>query len=391
MSATGILELIKALPKDEYRVYFTSPSVPSADQRRILEQYAADIALIPNGGLWTRPKLSLIQTLAAEAKTNLRTAFHIKPQIMLRQALKQWQIDLVYSTSVLINDPAISARLMGLPHLWHIKERVGKQGITHFYLPDSLLAQAITKLANRVIVMSDYIAEFFAQQQQMAKVIKIADGLNPAEFDSPQLVAKARALRQRLGIPERALVVGLVASINSAWKRHELFIEAAAQIHREMPDVLFVHFGPIPQQDGLHRTRYLSLQKLASSLGVADRILWAGEVSNIPVMMASLNLLIHPTAVEPFGRVAIEAMASGVPVIGPSVGGIAESVVDKQTGLLVEPNSADALAQAGLELLRDPDKLERLGIAARQHVREHFSIQRHVDQIMKVIDIELSA
>ena len=62
----------------------------------------------------------------------------------------------------------------------------------------------------------------------------------------------------------------------------------------------------------------------------------------------------HPCDIEPFGRIAIEAMAAGTPVVGPNVGGISETVVDGETGILVAPGALDAFANATEQLIRDP-------------------------------------
>lgn len=105
---------------------------------------------------------------------------------------------------------------------------------------------------------------------------------------------------------------------------------------------------------------------------MANSFIWGGVVRNIPEMMAAVDLLVHPTDVEPFGRVAIEAMATGVPVVGAAGGGIAESIVDGQTGLLVPPDQPKAFVEAAMKLLQDVHLRSRMGEAGARRVKEIF-------------------
>ena len=100
--------------------------------------------------------------------------------------------------------------------------------------------------------------------------------------------------------------------------------------------------------------------------------------------MNALDVLVHPCNVEGFGRVAIEAMAAQRPVVGPNQGGVAESVIDGETGFLVPAGDVDAFAQATACLLQDKALRQRLGDQAKQYTVAHFSLQRHVDQTLSI-------
>jgi glycosyltransferase involved in cell wall biosynthesis len=125
---------------------------------------------------------------------------------------------------------------------------------------------------------------------------------------------------------------------------------------------------------------------MVESFGLNGRFIWAGVVNNIPEMMHALDLLIHPTDQEGFGRVAIEAMAARVPVVGPNRGGIAESVVHGETGLLVPADQPEAFAEAALSILKDHKLLRKMGEAGAAHVRKHFSVEQHINKMMEVFD-----
>jgi glycosyltransferase involved in cell wall biosynthesis len=241
----------------------------------------------------------------------------------------------------------------------------------------------IELLSSRIIVMGSFIAETFSHHRRTAKVVKVYDGLDLRDFHQP---ADGKTLRTLLHIQDDEFLVGLIASINASWKKHEIFIQMAALLKETLPKVRFVHFGHIPSPSTHHWKRYDTLCRMIEELDLKDHFIWAGVVADIPQMMDALDVLVHPCDTEPFGRVAIEAMAAGKPVVGPARGGIAESVVNGQTGFLVEPGNPEAFAKAAEYLLVNPGLRREMGCAGRARVEAHFSIQYHVMNMIEVFD-----
>jgi glycosyltransferase involved in cell wall biosynthesis len=101
----------------------------------------------------------------------------------------------------------------------------------------------------------------------------------------------------------------------------------------------------------------------------------------VPELLRLTDIMVLPSRNEPFGRVLIEAMATGKPVIATASGGAPEIVVPEETGLLVPPENAEALAGALLRLLGDEDLRQRMGAAGVARAREHFDVRRVVEQV----------
>lgn len=120
------------------------------------------------------------------------------------------------------------------------------------------------------------------------------------------------------------------------------------------------------------------LQALAADLGVSDRVELRGRVDNaqIPALMRSADAVVCAPWYEPFGMVAVEAMACGVPVIASAVGGQIDTVVDGVTGLHVPPRNPDRLAAALRSLLDDPEPRRAMGAAGADRARERFGWDR---------------
>ena len=125
------------------------------------------------------------------------------------------------------------------------------------------------------------------------------------------------------------------------------------------------------------------MKEMARKSGVEDRIIWAGVVEDPPAVMNAIDILAHACDIEGFPRVVLEAMAAGKPAVGPCAGGFAEGF-GSGGGLLVEPGSADQLAQGIRELLKDPQRSGRLGADGRRRVVENFSTMHHLAKMIEV-------
>jgi glycosyltransferase involved in cell wall biosynthesis len=99
-----------------------------------------------------------------------------------------------------------------------------------------------------------------------------------------------------------------------------------------------------------------------------------------------MDVVVHASDREPFGRVLLEAMAANRPVIAPREGGPLEIVSDGDTGVLVPPRDADALAAAIVSLLEDPARRGAMARAARSHVAARFDIRQHARAVEAVLD-----
>jgi glycosyltransferase involved in cell wall biosynthesis len=163
------------------------------------------------------------------------------------------------------------------------------------------------------------------------------------------------------------------------WKNHLAFIEAAARLAASLPTARFVIAGD--DLFGEHPAYRTALERRAEQLGLKDRLVFAGYRLDIGALLNTCDVLIHPATREPLGRVILEAMAAGKPVVAVNAGGPAEIVRHERDGLLTATAAPDELAAAALRLIQDPALAERLGATARQRVGDGFDIRRTVREI----------
>ena len=154
-------------------------------------------------------------------------------------------------------------------------------------------------------------------------------------------------------------------------KGQKYLIEAMPLVLREVPDAHLIIFG-----EGDLRA---PLEKQIKQLALAKRVLLPGFREDVMSLMKSADLFVMSSVTEGLGSAVLDAMAMGHAVVGTRAGGIPEAVVPDETGLLVEPADAKALAAAIVRLLKDAALRKQLGEAGRARVTEHFGVDRLVD------------
>ena len=185
--------------------------------------------------------------------------------------------------------------------------------------------------------------------------------------------------------------IGMIANL-VPWKRHDLFIEAAILL-RDFRDaegrpITWVIAGS--DLFGEHADYVVALRKRIADAGLAERFVWL-EGRSATEILPSLDLLVHPPAEEPFGRVICEAMAAGVPIVACDASGPGSILSDGKTGFLfpkqVEsgklrslPAAAVAIAERIRYALTHPDERAAIAAAAKAVVRDHYTIERVADE-----------
>ena len=168
--------------------------------------------------------------------------------------------------------------------------------------------------------------------------------------------------------------IGIVGNINRPIKRIDLFVEAAGLLAAEFPRLRWHLLG-----DGHLRPQ---LENRATELGIADRTVFAGRVADIPGYLQRLQIGVLCSDSEGFSNAILEYMAAGAAVVATDVGGNAEAVVSEETGILVRPGDAYALAAGLRRVLNDDDLRLRLAARARERVVAQYSwdrcVERHV-------------
>ncbi|MDQ4044368.1 MAG: glycosyltransferase [Chloroflexota bacterium] len=205
-----------------------------------------------------------------------------------------------------------------------------------------------------------------------AKVVVIPSAVNIERY-RPMAKADARAA---IGINTNGLLIGYIGRILPR-KDPRNIVRALAILTREhgIDARLMLVGGETREPDPEATPEIGELQKLATELGVLDRLIFTGkrQPDELHAYYRAVDVAVTTPWYEPFGLTPLEAMACGTPVIGSAVGGITFTIDDGETGLLVPPKDPSALANALAVILGNPERRERMGRAARERVEREFT------------------
>jgi len=231
----------------------------------------------------------------------------------------------------------------------------------------------------RVIVLSNVIArhmiEDFGVPHERIKLVPRSVDLEKFRYISPDKKRK------------NEFSVGIIGRLTPL-KGHLHFIKAMAYVARSVPHLKVWVIGDAPRSKEAYKEQ---VHVLVKRLGLWHCTQFLGNQRDIPAVMANLDLLVlATTAHEAFGRVIIEAQASGVPVIATRVGGVVDIIEDKKTGLLVSPADPAGIAQAAIKIYKDAQFGRLLAENAYKKVKEKYSIGLMADNTLKVYKEALS-
>lgn len=181
---------------------------------------------------------------------------------------------------------------------------------------------------------------------------------------------------------EQGPLVGVIGRF-TPWKGQHLVIDIANEARTWEPQPQFVLIGRAFNEDAAYEA---SLHARVRDLGLEKVVHFVPFQQNVAAALSDLDLVLHTsTKPEPFGRVIIEAMAVGTPVIASREGGVSEILTHNETGMLVQPGSTAEYTSAIRELLADTVKRNRLIVAARRRVEERFTIQRVLSEFDRML------
>ena len=314
----------------------------------------------------------------------LKSRAHLQPVSRLVRLIRKWDIDIVHTNTGLTIDGALAAKVSGLPHVWHIREEIGAKALFRWSLPEPLLARVFAALSSQIVTNSKFSQAFFVRNGCEAKTRVVYNGLDLSRFASSTTNSPLRA---QWSFDQETVVFGMLANVTSHFKRHEVFIRAAATLAKQNANARFVLVGFDPLQEGGYR-RDLAyakhLREVVSECGLTEQVIWSGFQSDIPAVVHALDVLVHPCENEGFGRIAVEAMAAKLPVIATNSGGIAEIVNDQMTDLLVAPGSVAEFGNAMESLYENKTRRTSMGEAGRTRAEELFQLQDTVNQVAEV-------
>lgn len=232
----------------------------------------------------------------------------------------------------------------------------------------------------RVIAISNsivrHMADDFGVPEERIRLVPRSVDLEKFTFTSPETKRDKTAFN-----------VGIIGRITPL-KGHRYFLRAMAELAAYVPGLSVWVVGDAPDSKRGYKAKLLAL---ADELGLSCRARFLGIRRDVADILAHLDLLVlATTAPEAFGRVIVEAQASGVPVVATRVGGVVDIIEDGRTGLLVPPADHHAIAAAALRIFREREAARQMAWNAYSKAREQYNLERMVSSTLRVYEEALS-
>lgn len=365
----SLLQLLKGLDRDRFSPVVVLPQEGPLKQR--IADLSIPIEIVPSIRGWLTRREGIMRLLHHIGLI----PFLARSVWTVARLVHRYNIRLIHTNSLVLIDGALTARLSGIPHVWHAREMLVRESPHNFLFGPRSALSLVNHLADRIIAISNAVRLCFEQAGDASKIIVVHNAVDLPALDT---LDAGDSIRRELDIPQGVPVVGEIANITPV-KGYEDLVVAGAQVRQSIPNVRFMMVGGAPYASYKKR-----ITMLINDYGLGDCFVFTGFRPDVPEIISTLDLLVLPSHYEPFGRALVEAMAAGKPVIGTNVGGIPEIIEDGVTGLLVPPGSPDDLAQAIITILQNPDMARRMGAAGCERAKARFSPERYATEIQKI-------
>ncbi len=292
--------------------------------------------------------------------------------------LHRRRIDLIYCNGTLAKIVgSVIGAVSGRSVVWHVRN-IQRTRVLRTVMATLARLGAV----RRIVCVSHATASQFGHVARKVRVVH--NGVDLAEFDPS---SASGVLRSRHGIPEDAFVVGSTGRIVPR-KGFDILIDAASRLaplhRRRMRFVVVGETPPYFRVDHLAR-----LRSQVAERGLDDMFVFTGYAADVRPYLKDFDLfVITSNYPDPFPRSVIEAMAFGLPVVGFRQGGIAEAVVDGETGVLLEPHEAHRLAEVIERLAASQELRRRMGKRGRERVERLYEASitaRKVEDILREV------
>jgi glycosyltransferase involved in cell wall biosynthesis len=241
--------------------------------------------------------------------------------------------------------------------------------------------------ASRIIAVSEAAASQLRADGVTApeKISVVLNGIDTTLFEEARRKFDREQFLRSWDLPDNCLLVGTVGELTPLKGQAE-FLQAAAQVLKQRPNVYFFIAGIDHSQDNKNRT---ALEHLIEKLNLTERVKLVGWLENLAQLYCALDVFVSASHTESFGLAIAEAMASQTAIVATETEGAKEITQPGETGLLVPVRDVDKLAAAVLELLDDKGRRVRLGRSAQQSVVTQFSIERMIDETEAIYRAEI--
>lgn len=318
-------------------------------------------------------ELAEVNTFPASSAIGIRT---VKPLGVLRsirilsRLIIDNQPDIIHANTFLSGLMLSLIPSVNTPWVLHQRDLTDHKKLTDW----------VTRRATKIIAVSRAAAAHLGRSGLKRNPSIIPDGVSLSFTDEINAAGYKPTLREKHGIEDDIIVIGAVGTISEQKSQHEI-LQAANRL-RDVPGLHFLCIGePYREDDHSYFDR---LKELRTELDIEHLVSFEGFTDDLADIYGSLDILAHPANNEGLGRVIIEAMGAGVPVLAKNCCGPAEIITNTVDGILCDPNDFEDFVVELKKLVECRETRIKLAKAAKEKVIEKYTIEKSTRQIEDV-------
>lgn len=251
----------------------------------------------------------------------------------------------------------ISARKPLIMRTRHLSTPISKNlwsRLIYDVLPDAVITTG-EEIRRQMIIENNFDGD---------KIFSIPTGVDLAKFDPEKI---------KPSLFPKGWTVGMVGVLRS-WKGHQYFLRAVPLILEEIPEAQFYIVGDGPQLNNIKKT--------IEELKLQDKVFLLGQREDVPEILASLDILVHPSyGHEGVPQTILQALAMRKPVVATRVGSIPEVIIERRTGILIPPRDAEKIAEGVIEIYKNSELRQTLMRNGREYIKERYSHKLMLDRL----------
>lgn len=286
----------------------------------------------------------------------------------MRELIREWKIDLVYTNTSVSPVGRLAAALEGIPHIWHLRE-LGDLHFSYHYLLPRRVTLGIIKSSAAVICHAKAVRNLYFNKPTVNIHLVYNGCATREQFD--------KLLDTRRPIPTHPVFTFAMLSGLSPRKGQAQAIRALAALNSRGLQARLVLAG------GGRQDFTVSLKTMAVDLGVQEMVEFIGLVSDPYPVYFSADCVLICSEHEAFSRAGLEAMSTALPLIARNSGGSPELMENGKTGILYD--TEDELVSAMTRMIQYPTEARQMGLAGWKRAREHFNIEDYAANVYQII------
>lgn len=361
----SLLGIIKEATNHGHNCYVALPPVKRGDSTYLeLLKPLCEAVYIVRPMSWHIPRgLNWKQRIINYLYHIYLSGWHIVPVFKLLRIIRHHNIDIVHTNTIMNIEPALAAKLTGVPHVWHIREGIGynPNAIVRFPLQKNpqLFRCIMNKLSSKIIANSKFTKSLAKQYFPEDKIDFVYNSLPDDWF-----------VKKPFHDNKSKYVIGTVANVTANLKNHQLAIEVANVIKSKQLDlnIIFNIYGRLPPDDNSY---YSDLKDKINNDNLSGNVHFMGS-RTVNEIYDTIDILFHPNGKEGFGRIFIEAMGKGIPVVAVKGGGADELIEDGVTGYKFSDDETENIADKIIELITNQETYNKISQKGFEYASTHF-------------------